>query len=88
MLEAAQNNLYSLVSDTSASKEFVELYSIGETFHSGNVEDLKQKIKKLYNTKKKDIQEASKKIEEDLNHKKYLANILKIYYSILKEERT
>ena len=88
VLEAAQNNLYSLVSDTSASKEFVELYSIGETFHSGNVEDLKQKIKKLYNTKKKDIQEASKKIEEDLNHKKYLANILKIYYSILKEERT
>ena len=88
VLEAAQNNLYSLVSDTSASKEFVELYSIGETFHSGNVEDLKQKIKKFYNTKKKDIQEASKKIEEDLNHKKYLANILKIYYSILKEERT
>lgn len=88
VLEAAQNNLYSLVSDISASKEFVEHYSIGETFHSGNIEDLKQKIQKLYNTPRKDIKKASKKIDEDLNHKKYLVNTLKIYYSILKEGRT
>ena len=82
-LEAAKNNLYSLVSDSSASVEFVCRYSVGELFSSGNVDDLKLKIKKLYNQPKKNIKKNAEKIENDLLPKKYLKKILEVYYCVL-----
>lgn len=83
ILEAAKNNLYSLVSDSSASVEFVCRYSVGELFSSGNVDDLKLKIKKLYNQPKKNIKKNAEKIENDLLPKKYLKKILEVYYCVL-----
>ena len=85
VLEAAQCNLYSLVSDKSASKEFAKRYSIGDLFQSGDINDLKVKLQSLFSKKKIDISKSIKKINEELNENKYLANLLKVYQLALEK---
>ena len=85
VLEAAQCNLYSLVSDNSASKEFVKKYSIGDLFQSGNLNDLKDKLQNLFSKKKKSITKSIKKINEELNENKYLSNLLNVYQLVLEK---
>ncbi len=84
VLEAAINNTYSLVADSTASKEFVEKYNIGELYNVENKKELEEKLKILYDSPKKDITKSIKKIKKNHDYNVYCDHLQSIYNSILR----